>query len=95
MEWFAVIIEAVVADSLTLEMAWREGTSVGARTAEKKAAETQLLSILRTAAGTRPPVDASLKVLADNAKASVLQVDGPVVVGYRTRPLQPVYEDEE
>jgi len=91
-DWFAVIVEAVVADSLALEMSWREGTSLGVRTAQKGAAEAQLGRILRAAAGAHSPVDASVSVVADGEQASVLRAEGPVIVGYRMRPLQPVYE---
>lgn len=92
-DWFSVIIEAVVADSLSLEMFWREGTSFGARASQKGAATSQLGRILRGAAAPSLPVSASLGVASENDKTTVLRADVPVIIGYRMRPLQPVYKE--
>ncbi len=90
-EWFSVILEAVVADSLALVISWREGASVAARTAQREAAESQLGGILSAAAVEQDPFDATVDVVSDTDKSSVLRSDAPVIVGYRARPMQPVH----
>ena len=94
-DWFSVIVEAVVADSLSLEIRWRQGTSAGARTAQRDAAQSQLGSILQAATMGPLPVRVGVSLTADTDKASVLRSDTPVIVGYRARPMQPVYEGQE
>jgi len=91
-EWFSVIIEAVIVDTLTLEMNWRSGSSVEGRVAQRNQVMQQLGSILGSySKGFRPP-EAELELLTDNEKQSVIKTKGPVIIGYRSRPLQPVYE---
>ncbi len=91
-DWFSVIVEAVVADSLTLRILWRENTSVGARASQKSSIKDQLGRILRGAASSALPVSASVGVESESDKITVLQSNVPVIVGYRIRPLQPVYD---
>jgi hypothetical protein len=88
-EWYAVITEAVVADSLTLELDWRAGTSAAARLAQQATVGGQLAGMIGAAAPGLTP-DASLEVASANERQSAVRIDGPVIVGYRPRPLQPV-----
>jgi len=91
-EWFAIIIEAVIADAMTLEMDWQSGSSLEARAAQQNQIMGQLGSILNGySEGFRPP-GAGLEVLQDNEKKSVIRTTSPLIVGYRIRPLQPVYQ---
>lgn len=85
-EWFAVIVEAVKADSLDLEMTWAKGLSAGARVALLDSIQGQLGAV----AGAAGP-KAAVGMVSDNANSSVIRAQGPLILGYRARPLQPVY----
>jgi hypothetical protein len=90
-EWYAVVTEAVIADSLTLEMDWRAGTAAGVRLAQQAAVGQQLVSLVSGATPGGGGLAASVEVAADNEKQTAIRMDSPVIVGYRPRPLQPVY----
>lgn len=91
-EWFAIIIEAVIADAMTLEMDWQSGSSLEARAAQQNQIMGQLGSILNGYSEGSRPSGSGLELLQDNEKKSVIRTNSPVIVGYRIRPLQPVYE---
>ena len=90
--WFAVILEAVISEGMTLELDWQSGTAVEARTAQRNQAMQQLGSILSGYSENLQKSGSGLEVTQDNAKKSVIKTDNPVIIGYRIRPLQPVYK---
>lgn len=92
-EWYAVVIEAVVTDSLELSIDWQSSASASARTAAVGSARQQLAGMMATGARGALPIDAAVGVVSNAANRSLLRARGPVVVGYRVRPLQPVYGD--
>lgn len=85
-EWFTVIVEAVVVDSLNIEMNWQSGTAAAARLGFLEGLQQQLVSVLTG------QDQGGLGLLTNNSHQSVLQAKGPVIIGYRMRPLQPVYK---
>jgi len=89
-EWFGVIVEAVIVSSLSIEMSWQIGTSASARLRYLNLMQQQLATVLtgREEAGDM----AGIGLVADDARQSALRADGPVIIGYRARPLQPIYE---
>ena len=91
-EWFAIIIEAVIADGMNLEMNWQTGTSLEGRTAQRNQVMQQLGSILSGYSEKFQASGSGLEVTQDNAKKSVIKTNNPVIIGYRIRPLQPVYK---
>jgi hypothetical protein len=91
-EWFSIIIEAVTVDALTLEMNWRSGSSAEGRIALQDQIIQQLGSILKGYSKDFLQAEAGLQLITDNEKNSVIKTDGPVIIGYRGRPLLPVYE---
>ena len=91
-EWYSVIVEGVVADSLNLEMNWQTGSSLEARTAQLGESRQQLGTIAKLGSGGLTPIEAGVSLAANNTKKSVIKVEGNVIIGYRARPLQPVYE---
>jgi hypothetical protein len=91
-EWYSIITEAVIADALTLEMNWQSGSSVEGRSAQRNQIMQQLGSILGGYSESFQKPGAGLELIHDNEKKSVIRTDSPVIVGYRIRPLQPVYE---
>ena len=91
-ELFAIIIESVIAEGMTLELNWQSGTAVEARTAQRNQAMQQLGSILSGYSEKLQGSSSGLEVTQDNAKKSVIKTDNPVIIGYRIRPLQPVYK---
>lgn len=91
-EWFAIILEAVISDGMTLELNWQSGTSVEGRTAQRNQVTQQLGSILSGYSEKLQGPGSGLEVTQDDAKKSVIKTNNPVIIGYRIRPLQPVYK---
>lgn len=90
--FFAIILEAVISEGMTLELNWQSGTAVEARAAQRNQAMQQLGSILSGYSEKLQGSGSGLKVTQDNAKKSVIKTNNPVIIGYRIRPLQPVYK---
>jgi hypothetical protein len=93
-EWYAVVLEAIAADSIDFTIDWRENVSVAVRTTFKEKAEKALVAMIdqdKGAAGQVPK--GSVSLAADSTKTTVIKAAGLVIVGYRYRPLQPVYDE--
>lgn len=88
-EWLRVVVEAIVADALTLQVEWKDNASLDAR---EKIANKASKALSRTAASGAPKDDSDLKVAVttNDSKRTTLSAHGFVIVGYRARPLQPV-----
>lgn len=89
-DWFAVIVEAVVVDGLNIEVSWQASTGAAARLNYLGLVQQQLAAAL--SAEPAGGGGAGIELAADDARRSVIRADGPVIVGYRVRPLQAVYE---
>jgi len=89
-EWFSVVQEAIVIDSLKFEIHWKTGTTVETRQKLKSTIE-DTLSAIATSGKRRERASAELGLELDTEKTTVMSAQVPVVVGYRTRPLEPVY----
>jgi len=77
LEWFEVIVQAVVADAFRFEMEWRSESSAAAR------------SVLRNRAGKAlSSGSAEVAVAANDEHRTVLRADGGVVLGYRTLSIE-------
>jgi hypothetical protein len=76
--WFGTVTEAVVADALTLTIEWRAGTSGEARAALRQQVDGAWRG--------RGAVTAAL----DSTEKTVLRMTGPLVLGYRLRPMEAV-----
>jgi len=91
-EWFQVINEAVIVDALTLEISWKSEASATGRSKQRDGI-TQQLGLILSSYRKNPQVpEAELKLVIDNEKKSVIKTSGAIIIGYRSRPLQPVYE---
>ena len=77
---------------MTLELNWQSGTAAEARAAQRNQAMQQLGSILSGYSEKLKGSGSGLAVTQDNAKKSVIKTNNPVIIGYRIRPLQPVYK---
>jgi hypothetical protein len=88
-EWFRVVLEAIVADALTLQMDWSDNASMESR---EKAAKNAGKVLNQSAATGMGGDAAELKVAVktNDAKRTIVSARGFVIVGYRARPLQPV-----
>jgi len=88
-EWFRVVLEAIVADALTLQMDWKSNASMETR--EKVATKAEKALTQSVAVG-RGNADSGIKVAvkADDVKRMTVSARGFVIVGYRARPLEPV-----
>lgn len=79
--WFGTVVETVIADGLTLTVDWQAGTTGVARAAFR-----------RHTAGALPARGAVSTEL-DSSEKTVLRAAGPLVLGYRYRPMEPVHEE--
>ena len=89
-EWFRVVIEAVVADALTLEVQWKDNTSVEARKSVTDKAGTALA---QTGIANGPLAnDSGMKVgvTTNDERKTTISAKGLVIIAYRGRPIQPV-----
>jgi hypothetical protein len=85
-----VILESVTVDGLNIEVSWQASTGAAARLGYLDLVQRQLSKAIST--GSEDARPAGVGLVADNARRSVIRADGPVIIGYRARPLQPVYE---
>ena len=88
-EWLRVVVEAVVADALTLQVDWKDNASMETR---ENVANTASKALRRTAAAGNAGDNSELKVAVtkSDTKQTTVSAKGFVIVGYRARPLQPV-----
>ncbi len=77
LEWFEVIVQAVVADAFRFEMEWRSESSAEARAALSNRAGKALSS-----------GSAEVAVAANDEHRTLLRADGGVVLGYRTLSIE-------
>lgn len=90
-EWLRVVMEAIVADALTLQLDWKDNASMETR---ENVANTAGKALTRTvAASNTSGGDSALKIAVakSDTKRTTLSAQGFVIVGYRARPLQPVH----
>jgi len=89
-EWLRVVIEAIVADALTLQVDWKDNASMETR---EKVANRAGKTLSQTAAASNTGGDNSelkVAVTKSDTKRTTVSAQGFVIVGYRARPLQPV-----
>jgi hypothetical protein len=89
-EWFRVIMEAVVADALTLQLDWKDNTSVEARENATRNAGKVLAQAGGAAAGSGHASELKVGVTKNDENQTVISAKGLVVIGYRARSLEPV-----
>jgi hypothetical protein len=89
-EWLRVVMEAVVADALTLQMEWRDNTSVEARQRVTDKVGKALAQTAVAEGRTATNSELEVGVTKGDTKETMISAKGLVIVGYRARPLQPV-----
>jgi hypothetical protein len=85
--WFAIILDAVVAEKLVLEMTWKENVSAEARTKAATNAENALAVNADGSLLDKDSPQASVSLASEDKEHTVITADGPVVIGYRSRSL--------
>jgi len=87
-EWFKLILASVVADSVTLQVQWKENSSADARSRVTENAQNALAQTGVAASG--PAKDSGLKVGITNnsGKQTTISARGFVIIGYQARPIQ-------
>ncbi|HXO19787.1 MAG TPA: hypothetical protein VOA87_07665 [Thermoanaerobaculia bacterium] len=76
--WFGTVVEAVIADALIFSVDWRADTTGEARTELRQRARAAL------------PAHGAITTELDSTEKTVLRAVGPLVLGYRYRPMEPV-----
>jgi hypothetical protein len=89
--WFAIVVEAVVAEGLSMQVEWRSALDAGTRDSATEYVRDTLAQLIRSnenaAAGN------TARVEAEDRRRTVIAADGPLIVAYRARPIQPRYAD--
>ena len=88
-EWFKVVLAAVVADAVTLEIRWKDNSSVDAR--------NRVTENAKDAIGSKPSFDASasansgmnIALTNSSEKDTTMAAKGLVIIGYQARSIQP------
>jgi hypothetical protein len=88
-EWFRVVMEAIVADALTLGVEWKDDTSEETR-AQMTGKVSKALG--QSGGSAQSPGEVGLKVAltSNDRKKTTISAKGLVIIGYRARPFQPV-----
>jgi hypothetical protein len=82
LSWYRTITEAVVAEGLRIDVEWRAGTAGETRTAARRAVEESLAG-------------AEVAAAFESQERTVLEVDGDVVLAYRTAVMEAVTDGAE
>jgi len=88
-EWFKVVLAAVVADAVNLKIRWKDNSSIDAR--------NQATENVKDAIGSKPNSDANasansgMKIGITNSseKDTTISTKGLVIIGYQARSIQP------
>jgi len=92
--WFAVILEAVIADSLKLEMQWKTTASVKSRATVTADAEKKLTKFARNITPQPAALDLMVGLESETEEKTVISAKGLVILGYRKRPIAVKILDE-
>jgi len=90
LEWFEIIYEVVVANSLTFRLEWSAGATMEARLAQTSDVEQQIEGWVEAPPQGKPKPDVHVKIVAETSKTTELHADGTVVVAYRSAALRPI-----
>ena len=90
-DWYAVILEAITVDAINFEINWRENSTAAARNKVKQDAEKTLAAIVGQESGAGLTPKGSVSLASDNKKTTVIKAAGEVIVGYRIRKLEPIF----
>jgi len=93
LEWFEIVYEVVVANSLSFTLEWSAGASVEARTAQTNDVQQQVegwVDAQQQVQQGKPRPDVHVKVVAETSKTTELHADGTVTVAYRSATLKPI-----
>lgn len=90
-DWFAIVVEAVVADGLSMHVDWQSTLNAGARAAIAESARDALQQL--TSAPQTPATSDNARIEIQDRERTVISAPGPLIVAYRVRPIQPRYGD--
>ena len=88
--WFAIVVEAVIAEGLSMQVEWRGALDAGTRDSATEYVRDTLARLTRSNEGAAAN---SARVEAQDTRRTVIAADGPLIVAYRARPIQPRYAD--
>jgi hypothetical protein len=87
-EWFGVVVDAVVSDSVELEIHWKLDASAEAKQSAAGAAESSLAAVLQQDPGDGDGEESlAVRLAATDERHTSFSGRGRLVIGYRTRPL--------
>lgn len=92
-EFYGVIVEAVMAEGLSLDIDWQSRISANA----KLQATTRASEVISRVVGTNQlaPPAVGLEVAAGSLQVTTISAKGPVLVAYRVRPIQPRFGPDD
>ena len=92
-DWFAIILDAIVAEKLAFEVNWSDDTTAAARAKVTREAEEAFSQLLETANSGGESPDVSVYLDNESREQTVIAAEGPVILGYRARLLQRQYDE--
>lgn len=93
LEWYRVVVEAVVADSVELEVRWKANATAEARKAVVEGAGSSMAKAVQAPGKADAAGNAAVKVEREDAKETVISAKGAAIIAYRARPMQPIRGD--
>lgn len=96
LEWFAVIMRVITADTFTLEIEWHEGASAEGRLAVKSIAKQALAKAAsegREGIDT-PPINATVGIASEDRQKTIFSGKGNLILGYDAHILKAVLADQ-
>lgn len=95
-EWFSVIVSAITADKLLLEVEWRNDASVQSRLAVRQLMEQALQrDALQQHQPRHTAMPVEVRLQSESRKKTTLSCTGNLIIGYRARPIQPVFSERQ
>jgi hypothetical protein len=88
MEYYTVILEAVVADALNIEIHWQQGLSAGFRARKTESIKKELSAMVSSSKKTNEQID--IGITLENDEKITITTNGPITLGYLSRPLYAV-----
>lgn len=87
-EWFAVVLESVLADKLLLEINWNADTDADARASIVKSTKDDLITLIKKGDSRSAENESNVGVKSEDTKHTIIETNGSVVLGYRARSMQ-------
>jgi hypothetical protein len=87
-EWFRLILAAIVADAVTIQVHWKEDTSADTKLQLTRDAQSALESTVTSGASDKSS-GVQVGITSNSNQETTISARGLVIIGYQARPIQP------